>query len=433
MLSRIMDLFNDLKTLLKSPKEEAVTKENNNKFTNQSEKPKILGINKKITLGIIGTIATIFIFSFISSFIFNSSGSDKGNKGLDQNNALAPNTIGNSKLPPDKYSEALAIYDQKNQQANNKNNLNNQPNKNNQSVNQPIYQQPSYNNGASNNYGYTAPHYNQQASGPVYPNYNGLVAAQQAITSSNTNSKEKDSYGSAIRFSIQGIAELANKVVNAVGGNTVTASANNNQQAIEIGSYIESIPNSLQAGAIIPATLITGVNSDLPGQVVAQVRQNVYDSTTGNVLLIPQGSRLIGDYGNTIGQGQERISISWKTVILPNGDSFGLGGMEAVDGGGYIGLQDKVYNHEGKIFGSALLTSALSAVGSIATGNNTVSNGNSMSNAQLAMSGATTNLINAASKLFEKNSDIKPTIVIRPGFNFDIFVNQNLVLQPYNE
>lgn len=195
-------------------------------------------------------------------------------------------------------------------------------------------------------------------------------------------------------------------------------------------SYSQPELYTLQQGAIIPVTLVTGIDSDLPGQIICQVRQNVYDSVSGNYLLIPQGTKILGEVkGGAPKAGQERIGVVWQRMILPNGISVELGGMDGVDTSGYSGLKDKVDNHSGKIIGATLISSLLAAGAQIASGN--VGDTSNMSTGQLAVSGAATNVMNAGAKMVEKNININPTIKIRPGIQFNVFVNKDIVLRPY--
>ena len=114
-----------------------------------------------------------------------------------------------------------------------------------------------------------------------------------------------------------------------------------------------STPYMLRACFVIPATLISGINSDLPGQIVAQVSQNVYDTPVGRYLLVPQGSRLIGSYDSKVAYGQGRVLVAWQRIVFPDGKALDMGAMPGSDGAGYAGLADKTNNHYLRIFGSA--------------------------------------------------------------------------------
>jgi type IV secretion system protein VirB10 len=120
-------------------------------------------------------------------------------------------------------------------------------------------------------------------------------------------------------------------------------------------------PFELKTGTVIPGVMIGGINSDLPGQIVAQVRENVWDTATGHHLLIPQGARLVGTYDNQVTRGQSRVLVAWTRIIYPDGSSVDLGTMPGADQGGYAGFSDKVNNHYVRVFGDALLMSLFSA------------------------------------------------------------------------
>jgi type IV secretion system protein VirB10 len=174
--------------------------------------------------------------------------------------------------------------------------------------------------------------------------------------------------------------------------------------------------------------MITGIDSDLPGHLVGQVRENVYDTVTGQYLLIPQGTRIIGTYDSKIAYAQERVLIVWTRLIYPNGDSIDLEGMGGVDMSGYAGLSDQVNNHYLKLLGGVLLSTMLSTSAKIAAGNNAVGQADI---GQLAAAGAGEEINKAGSSLVEKNLNVQPTLEIRPGFKFNVFVSKDLILKPY--
>ena len=192
------------------------------------------------------------------------------------------------------------------------------------------------------------------------------------------------------------------------------------------GSYV------LNAGAVIQATLLTGVTSDVPnGDVVAQVRQNIYDSLTGTHLLIPQGSRIIGTTGAAGGLGNQRISVVFKRIILPNGASLTLPNQQAIDGTGYPGLMEKYKEQRGKLYQTAFFSTLLSAAAQSLTGN--TSGSDSRSPGQEAVSGAVASILQTGQKLMDKDANVNPTIEIEPGFQFSIFVNQDLAIGAYHD
>lgn len=189
-----------------------------------------------------------------------------------------------------------------------------------------------------------------------------------------------------------------------------------------------STPYVIQPGTFIPAILITGINSDLPGQIIAQVRENVYDSVTGHYLLIPQGSKLIGLYDSKILYGQERILVAWEHLLLPNGQSMDLHNMAGVDNNGYAGLTDQVNAHYGKLLSSAVLMSVLGASAQLYQSPTQAipSETNNVLTQSLAQN-AGASLIHTASELTNKNLNIQPTLEIRPGYTFNVSVTKELI------
>jgi type IV secretion system protein TrbI len=184
-------------------------------------------------------------------------------------------------------------------------------------------------------------------------------------------------------------------------------------------------PYILQAGAVIAGALLTGLRSDLPGQVTAQVTEDVYDSPTGKFLLIPQGARLVGQYDAQIAFGQSRALLVWNRLIMPNGRSIVLERQPGADPEGYAGLEDEVDNHWGSLFKAAILSTVLS-VGSEA---GTSGNGNSI--AQAIRQGSSQSLTQTGSQVVGRSLNVQPTITIRPGFPVRVLVTHDLVLEPY--
>jgi type IV secretion system protein VirB10 len=173
--------------------------------------------------------------------------------------------------------------------------------------------------------------------------------------------------------------------------------------------------------------LITGINSDLPGQITAQVRSNVYDSIAGNYLLIPQGAKITGLYDSQIAYGQERILVAWKRIIFPNGKSIDLQGMPGVDMRGYAGLHDQVDNHYGKIFGSVILMSLLGAGGQLAQPQNSNNPWQSPTVGQTVAQSLGTNIANTGTMITSRNINIQPTLEISPGYEFNISVTKDII------
>ncbi len=189
---------------------------------------------------------------------------------------------------------------------------------------------------------------------------------------------------------------------------------------------------TLNAGTVITATLLTGITSDSPnGDVVAQVRQDVYDSLTGNTLLIPQGSRLIGKYGSAKSYGNKRIGVTFERIILPNGKSIQLPKLNAIDGTGYQGLSDIYDSHSNKALGAGFLSAIFSGLAQSSTGY--TSGTDTRSPGEEAVSGAAASILQTGNSIVNKNLKIKATVEIEPGFQFSIFVNKDLTLGEYND
>lgn len=183
-------------------------------------------------------------------------------------------------------------------------------------------------------------------------------------------------------------------------------------------------PYQIMAGTIISASLITELNSDLPGQVIAQVTENVYDSATGQHLLIPQGSRLLGEYDSDIESGQSRALVIWNRLIRPDGSSLVIENSPGVDLSGQSGLTDRVDRHTGSLVRAALLSTLLSAAAELGT--------DSDDSLTLALRDGGQRTINqAGQKIVTQSLSRKPTIRVRPGWRLGVIVNRDLVLTPY--
>ncbi len=184
-------------------------------------------------------------------------------------------------------------------------------------------------------------------------------------------------------------------------------------------------PFEVMAGTVIPASLITGVNSDLPGTVIAQVTQNVYDSVTGHYVLIPQGAKLIGRYDSVIAFGQARALLVWSRIIYPDGASIIIDNMPASDVAGYAGLADKVDFHTFRLLKGVVLSTLL-GVGTELSFDNAESD-----IVQALRESAQTSANQAGQKIVQRNLDIQPTIKIRPGWPLRVIVHKDLVLRPF--
>lgn len=186
-------------------------------------------------------------------------------------------------------------------------------------------------------------------------------------------------------------------------------------------------PYLLLTGSVVPAALITGIRSDIPGQVIAQITQDVRDSVTGRYLLIPKGARLIGEYDNAVAFGQSRLLLVWSRLILPNGKSLVLDKLSAADAAGYAGLQDKTDYHLGAIIDAAAVSTLL-GIGT--------QSGDPESDSALVRAirdGAGNSINQAGQQIVARQLNVQPTITIRPGLPVRVVLTHDLVLEPYGD
>ena len=192
-------------------------------------------------------------------------------------------------------------------------------------------------------------------------------------------------------------------------------------------------PYELRAGFVVPATLISGINSDLPGQIMAQVSQDVYDTATGKYMLIPQGSRLVGSYSSDVAYGQSRVLVAWQRIVFPDGKAMDIGAMPGADSAGYAGFRDQVNNHYFRLFSSAFLMSGVTAGITYSQRQNQANNAYGAPSASSALSEALgQQLGQVTAQLIAKNMSISPTLEIRPGYRFNVVVTKDMTFtKPY--
>jgi type IV secretory pathway VirB10-like protein len=192
-------------------------------------------------------------------------------------------------------------------------------------------------------------------------------------------------------------------------------------------------PFVLRAGSVIPATLLTGVNADLPGLLVAQVREDVFDSVTGRYRLIPNGTKIVGTYDSHVVQGQNRVLVVWKRLLYPDGSNLDLRGMAGVDSAGYAGFDAKVDTHLGKTVGSALLLSIIGAGAQISQPQRSVVLGAPPDIGQTIAGAMGQQIANDSIQLAQRQMQIPPTLRVAPGYPFDVLVDRDIVLsRPYD-
>ena len=270
------------------------------------------------------------------------------------------------------------------------------------------------------------------ANSPIAINLQGLETGSDTTTPSapqpgatvNRGTSARDLYSAALQA---GIGQQ-----NADPNGQAAKQEFFNQDIADLGYLPNSVvpqmsPFELKRGSVIPATLVTGINSDLPGRITAQVSQNVYDSATGHRLLIPQGAKLFGRYDSEVSFGQNRVLVIWTDIIFPNGSTLQIGGMAGTDAAGYGGFRDKVDNHYLQTFGSAILVALIGAGTEMLLpkdqGNSL--NGNSPPDAARRSFAETFGHI--SEQTVSRNLNVQPTLEIRPGYRFNVLVDQSIV------
>lgn len=204
--------------------------------------------------------------------------------------------------------------------------------------------------------------------------------------------------------------------------NTSTYLPNTRQSALS--------PYEVKAGTVIPSVMLSGINSDLPGEIIAQVVQNVYDSATGRYCLIPQGAKLVGTYDHQVVTGQSRVLIAWSRIIYPDSSSVDIQGMAGQDQSGYAGFKDKTRNHVWTTFRNALLLSAITA--GVQLSQPRAQKGDYSYSSQQMIAGSLGMQLNQLGlSSYQGRVNAAPTITIRPGYRFNVMVSKDMVLSPW--
>ncbi len=431
-MSSIQEMRDSLAKKMSAMKEKQGKSELNNPSMAEGINERAYGIRKKVVYGIV-----LFLVSAFLSFSYFGMGSDEPqekkpkqtDQAADANNMVNSDRqlqqMNNRVKNPNGMSPATAPPMEGGKGTNG-------TAQNNARGNTETAEQGNGQRGADNNARYPVipqRSYNGSYSSP-YPVPLPINPVQQAPQPK----KDKEEYGASIAFE-----GSYSKDVKSAGTNEAGQEQNRPaDQASKAGSgfagvsYMELTPNSLQAGTVIPAVLLTGINTDVGGQVMAQIESDVYDSLTGTQLLIPAGSRLVGTIGQGAKEGQNRVSVSWQTLIMPSGGSYTLGGsMIAADMACYGGIPGRAHHHSGSLLRSGFFTSAVAALGAIASGN-TSTTANTYTAGQLAAQGAMSNLMNTASALIQKGvNNAGTTITVEAGKEFMVYVTMPVQFNPY--
>ena len=386
-------------------------------FSNDDTKPAVKGFKKGAVYGAIGLIA---FGSAAAMVMHNMDGGNKPNSNQ-SSSSVGISANGGSVAGPDLGFDSYASmgqYDnEKKLDAASKNKPGAPGSVNTvgtQSVpqasgNNTIRQVP--NRVVTSSYNASAP------TGGSSPNYQSGNVSSGSITSRN------NPYASAIAFALSG----GNAITDSTSGDASSDSGSSISTNTPDYSSYTTADRVLLTGTLVPVTLITGIDSSLNGSVTAQVRENVYDSITGSSILIPAGSRLIGEYDGS-GMNAGRVSVKFTRIMFPDGNSVALNNSLGVDAMGFGGVKDLYSEHTGKAVGASFITSLLAGIaGSSSDG----SGSDNRSSGQEAINHAISNVLNTGNEIVKKKLEVGATAIIRPGFEFNVMLNSDLALEPY--
>ena len=393
------------------------------------DQKKIPALSKKINKKVVSLILIIFFILFVYGFIKDSMGTAKNNNNTrleeTQEEKIAEESldfnteelIKKSSLKKEKNEEKLIIEEKTNKVEEKLDNT----------LDQKYREQYELEKEKLMNY------------------YMQLIQQEQEARTSKMNFSLNLQQGKQNQNINSGIGNTVNSIQNPLIGNLVQneykeqngqadkkAFLNSQSNTKFYNSYMEMeaiAPYEVKAGSIIPGIIYTGINSELPGNIIGLVRENVYDTVTGSTLLIPQGTKIMGKYDSSVTFGQERVLIVWDRLIFPNGKSIGLDNMPGVDLSGYAGMKDKVNNHYFKLLQAVVLSSFLGAGEAIITRDEY---GKDDWRYEAGKGGGEV-IIDFGNKMADKILNQQPTLEIRPAQKFNIMVVSDLILSPYEE
>lgn len=393
------------------------------------DQKKIPALSKKINKKVVSLILIIFFILFVYGFIKGSMGTAKNNNNTrleeTQEEKIAEESldfnteelIKKSSLKKEKNEEKLIIEEKTNKVEEKLDNT----------LDQKYREQYELEKEKLMNY------------------YMQLIQQEQEARTSKMNFSLNLQQGKQNQNINSGIGNTVNSIQNPLIGNLVQneykeqngqadkkAFLNSQSNTKFYNSYMEMeaiAPYEVKAGSIIPGIIYTGINSELPGNIIGLVRENVYDTVTGSTLLIPQGTKIMGKYDSSVTFGQERVLIVWDRLIFPNGKSIGLDNMPGVDLSGYAGMKDKVNNHYFKLLQAVVLSSFLGAGEAIITRDEY---GKDDWRYEAGKGGGEV-IIDFGNKMADKILNQQPTLEIRLAQKFNIMVVSDLILSPYEE
>ena len=381
---------------------------------NEGQPDKVFGFRREVVKGVVIFFGTVLVLALI----FASSGDDEIEKDTDTLSSATESEIADMRKPktlPNDYETLMAMNkakeDELRRQAEEqaKKNQSNPPAESRNVVEPPPVQPVPV---------------TPQSQPRVLPAAQVLVLPPEPVADMPVKVDKKlqnddSKYKSAISF---GLSEVNQNIAPT---DSERGESSENKPTQVKSEYFEANESTLVAGTVIPVRLLTGINTELEGQVMAEVLSDVYDTTTGTKLLIPQGSRLTGSYEKkSISNG--RVGISFKQLVMPDGGSWTISeNIVAIDGAGYTGIAGKVHHHTGEKISAGAIGASIAALGSLAAGNVSSSN-ETYTAGQIAAQGAMANLINTTSNLLKDASDIENSVTVEPGYEFSVYVTNNI-------
>lgn len=378
---------------------------------NEGKPDKVFGFRREIVKGVVVFFGTVLVLAFI----FASSGDDEDKKEIDMLPSARESEIADTRKPkalPDDYETLMAMNKAKEDELRRQAEEKAKRDAANQKVEPTVVAEPPQPVPVIPERKVLPP----PVQIPVLPEETPAVVPVKVEKSPQI---DEGKYKSPISFSI---SETENK--NSSSSDLTKSDTKNEPRQVK-SEYHEPDNSTLGVGTVIPVRLLTGIDTAVEGQVMAQVLADVYDTATGTKLLIPQGSRLTGIYEKkSVSNG--RVPVTFKQLMLPDGGSWTISGnMVAVDGAGYTGISGKVHHHTGQKISAGVVGASIAALGSLAAGN--VSSRNETYTAgQIATQGAVASLIDSTSELLKEASDIENTVTIEPGYEFNIYVTDNI-------
>ncbi|MBQ6005596.1 MAG: TrbI/VirB10 family protein [Selenomonadaceae bacterium] len=373
---------------------------------NEGQPDKVFGFRREVVKGVVVFFGTVLVLAFI----FASSGDEEDKKDEETFPTATESEIADVRKPkalPNDYETLMAMNKAKEDELRRQAEENARKTENTQPPEQPAAKVVENPVPAIPERKVLPPVVQK----PVLPEESPAVAL---VKVDNNPKTDEGKYKSAISFAL---AEVGNQ-------DSIQPESKANPTQVK-SEYFAANDSTLVAGTVIPVRLLTGINTDVEGQVMAEVLIDVYDTTTGTKLLIPQGSRLTGSYEKkSVSNG--RVGVNFKQLVLPDGGSWTISeNIVAIDGAGYAGVRGKIHHHTGEKISAGMIGASIAAMGSLAAGNVSSSN-DTYTAGQIATHGAVANLIDSTSEIFKKASDIENTVTVEPGYEFNVYVTNNI-------